>query len=176
MEGECKGTMFQNIKQFFAKIFNKQKKLNEGMKNVIEQESINKVNVNSDSLKAKSEPKNTVPSFFQEAQENRKYEILKQQFSQRKIKEEAIAEEDKKVLRQMYYDEIEQLKKKKYNLRMKKIIQDKEIMAVFDKFKKGEIKEEGMTEEQKDKIKLLYNIEIENLKNRLDSLKKKQAV
>ena len=177
MEGECKKTMFQSIKQFFSKIFNKQKMLKEG-ENETNRVAAEKDIGNSTETFAKQEVRaeKTTPSFLEEHQKNRKYEILKQQFDQRKIEEEDIPEEDREVLRQMYFDEIDDLKQKKYNLMMKKISQDKETMAVYEKFEKREINEEDMTDEQRSKLRLIYELQIENYNDRIESAKRKQAV
>lgn len=177
MKGECKKTMFQSIKQFFSKIFNKQKMLKEGENKIDTVASQKDIGNNTETFtKQEAKTEKNEPSFVEENQKNRKYEILKQQFDQSKIEEEDISKEDREVLRQMYYDEIDGLKKKKYNLMMKKISQDKETMAIYEKFEKKEIDEEDMTEEQRSKIRLIYELQIENYNDRIELAKRKQAI
>lgn len=162
-------SFFQKVKDFFRRMIGKNKLLSEGKKVQVD-ENIS----NIDEPVALKKEKN----MFEEANERNHYVELLKKYIRGEVKEKNMTSEEISHLGKLLDEQIERTKRENNSLKkniIRKLLNSKSFMEVFNKFNNKEIREEELTKEQVMQIGFLYDVEIERTKEEIRQLKAKIA-
>lgn len=162
-------SFFQKVKDFFRRMIGKNKLLSEGRKVQVD-ENIS----NIDEPVALKKEKN----MFEEANERNHYVELLKKYIRGEVKEKNMTSEEISHLGKLLDEQIERAKRENNSLKkniIRKLLNSKSFMEVFNKFNNKEIREEELTKEQVMQIGFLYDVEIERTKEEIRQLKAKIA-
>ena len=162
-------SFFQKVKDFFKRMIGKNKLLAEGK----ESQAKENISIIDDPVSFKKEK-----NMFEEASERNHYMELLKKYIRGEVKEENMTSEEISYLGKLLDEQIERTKRDNNSLKkniIRKLLNNKSFMEVYNKFNNKEIREEELTKEQVMQIGFFYDVEIEKIKEEIRQLKAKIA-